>query len=92
MIIPRHEWVINRAGFQPDFEKSTSQKSPWCHTLRNSGLMCGEQKYQVYAYRVVFIGMGLSTEKKKNGLGSVNFFMGSCTIAGLGMLAALLQN
>lgn len=52
--------------------------------------MCGEQKYQVYAYRVVFIGMSLSTEK--NGLGSVNFFMGSCTIAGLGMLAALLQN
>lgn len=26
--------------------------------------MCGEQKYQVYAYRVVFIGMSLSTEKK----------------------------
>lgn len=25
--------------------------------------MCGEQKYQVYAYRVVFIGMSLSTEK-----------------------------
>lgn len=37
--------------------------------------MCGEQKYQVYAYRVVFIGMSLSTEK--NGFGSVNFFMGS---------------
>lgn len=34
--------------------------------------MCGEQKYQVYAYRVVFIGMSLSTEKK-NGLASVNF-------------------
>lgn len=34
--------------------------------------MCGEQKYQVYAYRVVFIGMSLSTGK--NGLGSVNFF------------------
>ena len=30
--------------------------------------MCGEQKYQVYAYRVVFIGMGLSTEKKKMAL------------------------
>lgn len=52
--------------------------------------MCGEQKYQVYAYRVVFIGMSLSAEK--NGLASVNFFMGACTIAGLGMLAALLQN
>lgn len=53
--------------------------------------MCGEQKYQVYAYRAVFIGMSFST-KKKNGLGSVNFFMGSCKIAGVGMLAALLPN
>lgn len=25
--------------------------------------MCGEQKYQVYAYRAVFIGMSFSTEK-----------------------------
>lgn len=41
--------------------------------------MCGGQKYQVYACRGVFTGMGLSTEKK-NGIGCVNFFMGSCTI------------
>lgn len=26
--------------------------------------MCGEQKYQVYAYRAVFIGMSFSTKKK----------------------------
>lgn len=25
--------------------------------------MCGEQKYQVHAYRAVFIGMSLSTGK-----------------------------
>lgn len=37
--------------------------------------MCGEQLYQVYAYRVVFIGISLSTGKMA--LVVLIFFMGS---------------
>lgn len=53
--------------------------------------MCGGQKYQVYAYRGVFIGMSLSTEKKM-ALVVLIFLWAVARFAGLGMLAALLQN